>query len=235
MVVDLDDAVDDPVEEGPVVRHDDDGAGEPVHEGLEQVQPVEIEVVGGFVEQEHVHSRQEDGGQRQAGRLTTGQRGGRLVEARRRAGRAGRIPFLGAGGTEADGGEDRRRPGLQIAAAQRDEPVEGVGVGVVGLCFLGQLGRAPVELGRCRRHPRPPGQVVEHGLPGGGVGLLREVADGEQPRRALDATGVGRVGAGQDPQQGGLAGPVGTDDADAVASVHRQRHPVEHDLAPERA
>ena len=70
LLADLDDAVDGAVEEGAVVRDDDDRAGQTGHEALEPVEAGEVEVVGGLVEQEHVEAREQDGGERGPRRLT---------------------------------------------------------------------------------------------------------------------------------------------------------------------
>ena len=82
VLVELEDAGDGPFEEGPVVRHHHDDAGEALEERLQPAQPVEVEVVGRLVEQQHVDPGQQDRGQGQPGRLPARQRGGRLVEHR---------------------------------------------------------------------------------------------------------------------------------------------------------
>src|SRR5215831_12945471 len=59
--------------------------------------------------------------------------------------------------------------------------------------------------------------------------LLREQADGvagHQPGLAV----AGAVLARHDPQQAGLAGAVGTDDADLRARQERECHVIEHDF-----
>ena len=60
---------------------------------------------------------------------------------------------------------------------------------------------------------------LEQGLAGEGGGFLLEIADG-QVALAGDAAGFRLGFAGQDVQQGGLAGAVGTDQGDAVAGGH---------------
>src|SRR5207244_5262139 len=54
LLTDLDDAIDGAVEEGAVVGDDDHRAAQSRHEALEPVEAGEVEVVGGFVEQEDV-------------------------------------------------------------------------------------------------------------------------------------------------------------------------------------
>ncbi len=146
----------------------------------------------------------------------------------------GAVPPGGAPPHQADRRQDRRGPRLEIAATEGHEPVERIGVGVVGHGLVGQGLGAPVELGRGVGHPGAPGQVGEHRLVGRGVGLLGQVADRQEPRRPLDGARIGSLGARQDAEQRRLADPVGAHHADAVASVDSQRHPDEDVLAAER-
>ena len=80
VLVELEHAVDRPVEERSIVRHDDDAAVELGEERLEQIETREVEVVGRFVEEEHVEARQQDRGERRACGLPARHRGHRRVE-----------------------------------------------------------------------------------------------------------------------------------------------------------
>ncbi len=63
VVVDLGDGGDRPLEEGAVVRHHHRRRVEPEDELFEAVEAVEVEVVGGLVEQEHVEPGEEQPGE----------------------------------------------------------------------------------------------------------------------------------------------------------------------------
>jgi hypothetical protein len=58
-----------------VVADEHDSAAQAAHERFETFETVEVEIVGGFVEQNDVEARQEQRGQSDARRLTAGQRG----------------------------------------------------------------------------------------------------------------------------------------------------------------
>ena len=76
------DRVGDPLEEVPVVGDHDQGAGPAVEEVLEDVEGVDVEVVGGLVEQQHVGLVEQQHQQLEAAALATGQvadPGGQLV------------------------------------------------------------------------------------------------------------------------------------------------------------
>ena len=144
VLVELDDAGDAPVEEGPVVRHHHHRTGDAVDEGLELVEPGEVEVVGGLVEQQHVVARQQDRGQRGPGRLPARQRGD-MAWSRRGS------PATPAPVEEPDRGADLRGPHLDVVAPEGEEAVERIGVGIerigVGGQRLGAAGRARGRLG----------------------------------------------------------------------------------------
>ena len=80
-LVEVEHAGDGAVEEGAVVGDDGHAAGEAVDERLEARQAVEVEVVGGLVEQEHVEPGEQDGGQRRPRPLSARQGADRYVEA----------------------------------------------------------------------------------------------------------------------------------------------------------
>jgi hypothetical protein len=184
MLLQLHDAIDGLVEEGPVVADDDHAAGQPVEEAFQSVQAREVEVVGGLVEQEHVEAGQQDGSERGPGGLAAGQRSHRDVQA--------------VDG-QAHVGADLGGAGLQVVAAQGQEVFEGGRVVVQRIRVVGQpLGEA-VELVAGLGHARAPSQVGEKRLALQGVGLLGQIAHGETGGGPLDATFVRLLQARQNP------------------------------------
>ncbi len=75
--VEVDDRGADGVEEGAVVAGDEDGAGELVELGLEVVEGLVVEVVGGFVEDEALGASGEEGGEGEAAALASAELGDR--------------------------------------------------------------------------------------------------------------------------------------------------------------
>jgi hypothetical protein len=186
-------------------------------EALQALQPVEVQVVGRLVEQQHVEAGQQDGRQPGLDPLAAGQpRHGQVERVR----------------AEADVGEHAGRAGVVVVAAEGQEAGQGVVVGVQ----LGRAGTAPH--GRQRGlHGRlgasqagAPAQVGGGGLPGQLVRLLGQVADRQLRRRALHGARRGRLEPGEHPQQGRLAGAVAAEDADAAAVADDQVHRVQHHL-----
>ena len=98
------------VEEGPVVRDEDETSTAVGHHVLEARQPVEIEVVGRFVEKGDVEASQKDGGQRGPCPLSSGK------------GCGGKV---GAGRREADLIERRGEASLEVARSKRLVPGQG--------------------------------------------------------------------------------------------------------------
>ena len=99
--------------------------GEAVDEALQPVEAVEVEVVRRLVEEQQVEAREQDRGQRGARGLAAGERRRLLLERDR----------------QAELGADGPRAGLEVGAAEREEPLERRGVGV----------RAPVAPCAARR------------------------------------------------------------------------------------
>ena len=138
VLVDLENARDRAFEELAVVAHDDEPAGKIANVLLEAIEPVEVEVVGRLVEEQHVEAAQQDRGQRDLRGLPTRQHGHRAIEH----------VFV-----EPHVGGDRPRPGVEVGRTGREVVVEGRGVRVVGSRLTpGQRGRRPLEV---PRRPRP--------------------------------------------------------------------------------
>jgi hypothetical protein len=212
----------DPVEEGAVVG-DDHHAAPAQHVGLEALQPVEVQVVGGLVEQDQVEAGQQHGGQRHPGRLAAGQR------RRRKAQEPGRQPEVGGHGVDA---------GVDVRRAQGGPPGQGGGVAVPGGHRLllvsggsarhGVGGRLQLDVGGVDPGAAPePGRDGLDRVP---LRLLGQVAHRGLGGSQLDRAGVGAVEAGQDAQQGGLAHPVGPDHSDAGLGANGHRDVGQHHL-----
>ena len=108
------------------MRHGDHGRWRGRHERLEQVEPGEVEVVGGLVEEQHVLARQEDRGQRGPGRLPAGEVADLDVDA--------------VGG-QADLGEHRAGAGVEVVATDGEEVLEGARVGLDRVGVVAHRGR----------------------------------------------------------------------------------------------
>ncbi len=206
--VEMGDAVDAAVEQVAVMRDDEGGAGEFGEPGFEPHGGFEVEVVGGFVEQEHVGRREQDGGEGHAHAPAAG-------EGVDRAG-------LGVG-VEAEAGEDGRGARGRCVSTNGEEAVMhfgeavGVGVGVVG---FGEEGEAFLV-------------AFQHAVEQGDVAVGRLLPDlaeagagGEADGAAVDADF-----AGDGFEQGGLAGAVAADQADAAAGVDGEVGLVQQETA----
>jgi hypothetical protein len=204
--VELDDAGDDGVEEGPVVADGEDAARIGEQPLMQPRRPVRVQVVGGFVEQQDVRGVEQRTGQHQpglfaAGHLAQGQVAGQVVEAEA-------LP-------------DLLQAGLGRPPLQGGPPVLDAAVLVEHVVAALQRRRQlPQPAGHGGQFAQARGQErADRGVRVGDV--LGEVADpraraaGHRPRR-------GRQLAGQHPQQGGLAGAVGADQADPAAGAEHQ-------------
>ena len=189
LLLDLEDAVDGPVEERAVVRHDDDRAGCLVDEPLEAVEAGEVEVVRRLVEQEHVEPAQQDRRERGPCGLPARERG----DLRRRGGR--RPGPRSARPPPQPGRRDRRRRARGTVRVRRCTPRLGSGRPPAQR----SAGRAPRP--RPRRRCGGPGRPgsVSPGRASGSCGRSPTVSAGRSP---LDRAGVGRARARQDAEQG---------------------------------
>ena len=92
------------------MRDEDDRAAKALHEALEPLQPVEVEIVRRLVEAEDVQAREQERRERHACRLAAGERRHLRVERH----------------VDAEPRADLARPRLEIRAAEREEPLERV-------------------------------------------------------------------------------------------------------------
>ena len=189
-------------EELAVVADQHDAAAQAAHERLQPLQAVEVEVVGGLVEQHDVEAAEQQGGQRRPG--PPARRTARS-SARRRPTSRPRSASTAGGGRR---GRRRRWPASGRGAC-------GVGVlGGAGVVARAERrgGRAPSP--RSRRRPRCGGRRSRRrSRP-----ATRSCSCGSQPTKASrgrgrDVPASGSRSPARMPQQRGLAGAVGADDA----------------------
>jgi len=198
------------VHEGTVVGDDEDDAVVAGQEALEPLDALEVEGVGGLVEQQDVGVAQQQLGEADAHLPAAGELEGRLVEvlhgepqaAQDLAGAA--LELVAAGGLEAVAG----------AAVLLHGGVEGVGVLLGGHDLL-ELGDA---LAQVRDLGRGGHDLLEGRAVAGELRLLLEVAHGGAPGEGHGAL-VGRLEAHDDLEQRGLAGAVGAHEGPGLAGV----------------
>ena len=210
--VELDDASDGARQELPVVADDHGRAAQTCHELLEPLQAVEVEVVGRLVEQQHVVAREQQRREPGPGRLPTGQRGHRRLDV----------------DPEAQPGQGHGGPFLEVGATQREPRLERRGIPVVGAgpaLAEGFGGGVHLRLGGADAGAA--GDEGGHGLAGPTLGFLGQVPDRGGRRAQRDRALLGLELGGQQPQEGGLAGAVGPDEADDVARADDEVEPRE--------
>ena len=195
------------------MAHDHHATRQLVDERLEPLQAGEVEVVGRFVEEQHVEAAEQDGGERRARRLTTRQDAHRGVE------QPNRQPDVVAHGAGAR---------VEVGAAGREVRVERVGVRVGRrVRRVGQRGRGPFELGFGGGDAGATPEELEHRLVAA-LGFLDEVSDAQRRGRRGDRAPVRAFLTGEDAQQRALAHTVRTDDTEARAGSDRHVDAVEH-------
>ena len=213
----LEDTLRDRIDEIAIVAHEQDGAGPLLQMAFEPRHAVDIEMVGGLVEQQYVGFGEQQPGQRDPHAPSTGE-----------------LPHrsLAITGSEP---ETRKHPmclrlervptelfvAAVLVAVERERPI--ADDGVVGrhlmLEFVDAMGeRIEVHGARHRR--------LEDRAVGGFREILREVAD-LQISRPVDLARVRRVDAGEDLQQRRLAGAVAAHERGSTAQGQRDRHVLE--------
>jgi hypothetical protein len=223
---DLDGPVGHIIEESPVVGDQNDGPAVVAEEILEPLDRLDIEVVGGLVEEENVGFTQEEFGQFDAHAPSA-------AEFRR-------IPAEVAP-LESQSGEGLFQFRLVVVATQDAvvfffivdalEEAE-----VIGAVIVGTVGDLVVEIVDLPFEPEQgfEGQAgfFPH-IPGvGDVHHLREVADGQLLGHG-DLSGGRLVDAGDDFQEGGLAGAVLAGKANAVTGIDQKTDLPEKLKTPE--
>ena len=201
--VDLPGPLADGVEQPAVVADHDDRAvlipGPVAQVPAEPVDRLDVEVVGGLVEQQHVLLGHQQGGERDPAPLAAGQLLGLSVDA--------------DPGQQL--GHDRARPGIRLPRCPRD-------IGSVRL--RGGSGHSQADRGAARSAAHGP----EHDLADrtGQLVGLRQVADPQAGRHGHPA-GVRRDPPGQHPEQRGLPRAVAAYHPDPVPGRHAERNAVE--------
>lgn len=195
-----------------VVADDDGARAQAGHEALQALQSVEVEVVGGLVEQEDVVAGEEQRGESRAGRLSAGERGHGPVEPH----------------GQAQLGGDLLGPLLQVRAAEGEPALQGLGVRVVRARGardqgLGRLVHGALGVGDAGAA----GQELRHRLAVATLGLLREVADGGGGRGEPQLALLRAVEPGEQPEQGRFARAVDSDETDHVTGGDDEVEPGE--------
>ena len=212
---------DRPLEEGAVVADTTTSGGvEAGRRTLEPVEAVEVEVVGGLVEQEHVEAGQQDGGQRGPGGL-------RRPSERRSAGRAVGRRGRGRPTPRRRGRRGRRRRGRATGRGPRRSgrrrPARPRARASVAACSSSDAAATPVRRASAARTVSPSTRSGSWG----------EVADGRRRRRRWRRCPCrGRASPARIRSSVVLPVPFGPDDADAVAGRGDERDRVEHDVGP---
>ena len=178
----------------------------PAHERLEPLEAVEVEVVGGLVEQHDVEAAQQQRGERRAGRLAARERGHR--------GASGPTSRPRSAST---GGRRSSRSGAPLASQWSSATA------YASSAASGSVRRrAPRRRPPSPRSPRRRARAAARCSRRPSRRRRARAPAAASPTKASDGRGRHRAGqrrrlAGEQPQQGGLAGAVGPDDADDVA------------------
>jgi hypothetical protein len=197
--VELDDAVDGPGEELPVMAHEHGASPKPVDEPLQPVQSVEVQVVRRLVEQEDVVPGEQQRREAGACGLTTRQRG---------HGRRGPD-------AEAHLSEHRTHPVVEVRATEGEPAFQRMSVAVVSpRISASERVRAGIHLALRLGDSGTPGEEVCDRLARTPVGLLREIAHRGARRVAGHEALVRPVEPGEQAEKRRLPGAVGSDESD---------------------
>ena len=213
LLLDVGDVGDAGVEELAVVRDQEQRAAIVAQPGLEPDHRVEVEVVGGLVEQQQVRAAHQRLRQVQAHAPATGEVRHRALDVRLQ---------------EAEAVEQRRRArARRVAADLVQARMEFSDVRAIVRRFgRGQLGLDAAQLGVAVEH------VVDRRLRQAGR-LLGDVGD-HPARRHVEVALVGMELVAQHGEQAGLAAAVGAGEADLPARMDLQRGGLDEDLGAAR-
>ncbi len=213
--VELDDAGRQPLEERAVVGHEQHRAGVLGQERLEPLDGVDVEVVGGLVEQQHVGGGDQRPRQQHAPPPAARQRVHRHVGRQRQAGEHQLDALLEA-------------PAVALfqLVLQPAHPLER------RLVAVRDLGRGMVIRGDERAQVAQPfGDDLEHAVVGVERHVLHQPGDAGG-RRPPHRAPVGHDLAAHDLQQRRLPGAVPADEGETLASVDLERDVVEQRQVP---
>ncbi len=194
------------------MAHQDRTGAQPRDELLQAGEAVEVEVVGGLVQQEDVIAAEQQRGQPGAGRLATGEAGHRPVEIHLQPEGGGGLlgPFVEVGRAE---GEPALQPGRVGVVRARRPLDQRLGRGVERRLSLGHSGAAREE--------------GPYGLPRPPLGLLWQMPDGRPGRAQPQLPLLGRVEPREQPQQRRLPRAIGSDEPDHLTGGHDEVEPGE--------
>ncbi len=204
---------------------DDDERAAPVAEKrFEPFGGVDIEVVGGLVEEQYVGGREQQAGDGEAGFLAAGKPG------------AG---FLLVGLAEAEALENSGNVAELVEAAHDLETLAKLavllhgGVLLVGLAGVGGVGHERGQLGETRFHLAYPAESFLGFLEDGALGIddvfLPQVA-GAHAFGELGGALVGFHDSGKNAQQGGFAGAVASNEAQLLPPPQREADALEEGI-----
>jgi hypothetical protein len=217
-------------EELAVVADEHHSSALPLHEALESLEAVEVEVVRGLVEQGDVEAAEQEGGEADAGGLAAAERGHGAVGA------DGSVAVT----VEAEVGEHLGEAVVEVGGAAREPAVEGGRVDVGRVEAVGARGRVEVaEGGGCGVHlggglgaAGAAADVLRDGLAGHALVLLRQPADERVAGGEGDRAVLRLVDAGEEAQQRRLAGSVHAHHAHDVTGGDREVEVVEQGAVP---
>ena len=213
--IELDDAIDDPIEEVTVVGHEHQRRRRLEEPILEPIGDKRIEVVRRLVEEEQLRTRQQQARERHPSPLTAGEIGRIRVEVRQIEGRQGRLDaMLDVVAAEA----------LQLRLQRRKAPHE-----LLEPVSLGGRERR-VDGVEVREHTRPVPEPLTHDVADRlrrvELRLLFEVTEAQPAPDAADAL-IRRVVPGEDAQERALPRAVAAEQADPLAVADLEREPLE--------
>lgn len=184
-----------------VVADDDRAGAQPGDVPFQPFQTVQVEVVGGLVEQEDVVAGEQERGKSRAGGLAAGECGHRQVES--------------DGETQVRG--DLLGPLVQVGATESEPALQRLGVRVVGTGRPVDEGlRGGVHRGLGIGDARAAGQELAHGLVGAALRFLRQVADRGGGRGEPQLALLRLVETGEQPEQRRFTGAVDSDETDHI-------------------
>jgi hypothetical protein len=206
----------DRVQEHPVVAGQHHRSGQPGQVLFQEADRGVVQVVGRLVQQQRPGLPDQKLGQPEPGALATGE-GGQPP-----------APPLWAGAGQAEPGEHQLGPAVGVPQLVVGRPLQQLAVAVQGLGVI----RPVLQPGRQLVEPPLVGadlaqRVVDHLGERGAPRMRQLLVQEPEVGGAADGTRVGLDQAGEHPQQGGLAGPVLTDQAHPLAGGGGQAHPVQ--------
>lgn len=194
-------------QEFPVMGHQDHPAAEPLHESLEFGQSSQVKIVGWLIQQHYVEAAQQQGRQRHPGCLAAGEPGHGGIRAgfQSQVRKHGRKPLIQVRCARGHPAVKSKRIGVVRAGSTRSQGLRG------GLHLSGGLGAAG-----------PACNIARHRFPGHAFMLLRKPAHEGVRGGEADGSVLRLVNTGQQAEQCGLPGAVGTNHPHHITGSHCQ-------------